>query len=386
MTFNKISLIAVLAFSVVLSSCKKDTESTTPSNNGTNTGGSVSLLASAQTGTPFSTGAISDFTLASNSTNVALIITNNTTGKIYAIELDDNKATDAASNAISAPATNFASQMIAKLGTTGAQFSLKNIEVNPISKAIYVLATNTQNSTSAIFKVTNGGNTVEQVLLDNVKYSEVTYSTSGHRINDVTWGDNTLYVSFNQAATLNGEVAFVKAPFTNGTSVTSRATTVFKSNWGNTFNTDAPLETMTYGEVAGKKRLMGITVCAPGYSFETSDISNGTGLLEVKEYFNLNTLPALKVFTVNNGGKTYLVEFHANGRITRVGEKYIDGSAAENANAKILLSTSGARMAGLTDEDVKVITPAGTYIMIGKYTDSKILVVDRTGALSTLDI
>ena len=92
------------------------------------------------------------------------------------------------------------------------------------------------------------------------------------------------------------------------------------------------------------------------------------------------------MFTVNNGGKTYLVEFHANGRITRVGEKYIDGSAAENANAKILLSTSGTRMAGLTDEDVKVITPAGTYIMIGKYTDSKILVVDRTGALSTLDI
>ena len=43
-------------------------------------------------------------------------------------------------------------------------------------------------------------------------------------------------------------------------------------------------------------------------------------------------------------------------------------------------------MTSLTDEDVKVITPAGTYIMIGKYTDSKILVVDRTGALSTLDI
>lgn len=383
-TTTRISLIAAVVCSITFTACKKDAENSNPNNSGAS--GGVSLLASAQTGTPFSTGAISDFTLASNSNNVALIITNNTTGKIYAIELDDNKVADAAANTISAPATNFANQIVAKMGITDAQFSLRNIEVNPISKAIYVLATNTQNSTSAIFKVTNGGNTVTQVLFDNVKFSEITYSTSGHKINDITWGDNTLYVSFNQAATLNGEVAFVKAPFINGATVTARATTVFKSNWGNTFNTDAPLETMTYGEVAGKKRLMGITVCAPGYSFETSDITNGVGLLEVKEYFNLNTLPAFKVFTVSNAGKTYLVEFHGNGRITRVGQKYIDGSAEANAKAKYLLNFNGTRGAGLTDEDVKVIAAADTYIMIGKYTDGKILVVDKTGAISTLDI
>ena len=383
-TTTRISLIAAVVCSITFTACKKDAENSNPNNSGAS--GGVSLLASAQTGTPFSTGAISDFTLASNSSNVALIITNNTTGKIYAIELIDNKATDAAANTINVPATNFASQIAAKLGANLAQLSIKNIEVNPISKAVYVLAVNTQNSGAAIFKVTNGGGTVEQVVLTNVKYSEITYSTSGHKINDITWGDNTLYVSFNQAATLNGEVAFVKAPFTNGAAVTARATTVFKSNWGNSFNTDAPLETMTYGEVAGKKRLMGITVCAPGYSFETTDITNGTGLLEVKEYFNLNTLPALKVFTVNNAGKTYLVEFHENGRITRIGEKYIDGSSETNAKAKYLLKFNGTREAGLTDEDVKVIAAANTYVMIAKYSDSKLLVVDKTGVISMLNI
>ncbi len=384
-TLTKISLIAAIAGSIAFTACKKDAESSNPNNGGGN--GGVSLLASAQTGTPFSTGTISDFTLASNSSNVALIITNNTTGKIYAIELDDNKAADAAANTISAPVTNFASQIAAKLGTTLAQLSIKNVEINPISKAVYVLAVNTQNSGAAMFKVTNGGSTVEQVVLTNVKYSEITYSTSGHKINDITWGDNALYVSFNQAATLNGEVAFVKAPFTNGAAVTARATTVFKSNWANTFNTDAPLETMTYGEVAGKKRLMGITVCAPGYSFETSDITSGAGLLQVKEYFNLNTMLALKVFTVSNAGKTYLVEFHENGRITRVGQKYIDGSSTQfNAQAKYLLNLNGVRANGLTDEDVKVIAAPNTYVMMAKYTDSKLLVVDRTGKVSILDI
>jgi hypothetical protein len=160
---------------------------------------------------------------------------------------------------------------------------------------------------------------------------------------------------------------------------------VFKTNWGGSYNTDAPLETMCYGEVAGVKRLMGVTVCAPGFSFKTSDITSGSGLLQVREYFNLNTGSALKVYPVTKNGKTYMIEHHFDGRITRVGEKYLDESQQFNANAKYLLQVSGSVAAGLTEEDVKIVAPNSTYMMSAKSSDSKIMAFKSDGSLSLLD-
>lgn len=382
----KLYLALLVAVGVTFSSCKKDNEESSPGGSSTST--PVSLLSGEQKGTPFTTGIISDFTLASNGSTTALLISNDVTGKIYAIELNDNNTADAAANAISGMVTDFSDKIAAKMGLAANQLRIKNIEVNPISKAVYILASNSQNTSRAMFKATNGGKVIEQVMLSNVSYSEMTFSTTGHRINDITWGDNKLFLSFNQAATLNGEVAAISAPFTNGTALSARKTTVYKTNWGGGYHTDAPLETMTYAEVNGTKRLMGITVCAPGFSFETNEVVASTNVLEVKEYFNLNTMPALKVFTVNQGGTTYLIEIHINGRITRVGEKYIDGSQTTvNANATYLLRNNGSRIVnGMQDTDVKIIKPAGSFSMAAKYTDTKIIVIGTAGDLSLLDI
>lgn len=371
----------LIAVSITFSSCKKTENPESPAPGNT----APALLSAPQTGQAY-TGTINDFTLAYNGSHVVLLAVQNSTGKIYAIDLKDGDASKAAANTVTAPVADFRAKIAASMGVAANLVRIVNMEVNPLSKSIYVLARNTQNNNQSVFKVTNAGNTVELLDVSNVSYSTITYSTSGHLINDITWGDNTLYFSFSNASTLNGEVAALKAPFAHNTTVTSRATTVFKSNWGGSYFTDAPLESLTYGEVDGEKRLMGVTVCAPGFSFKTSDI-NGTGMLQVKEYFNLNTGMADKVFTINNNGTTYLYEVHFNGRIVRIGEKFINESQTANVqNGYFILTFSGTPANGLTEEDVKVIASAGTYVMAAKYTNTQLLVVTGTGQLELLNL
>lgn len=366
-----------------IASCKKD-EATDPKKN--EPAATSSLLSGSQKGKLFDTGMVNDFTLASNGKEVLLLAVNNTTGMVYAIDLKDNDASQANANAIKSDVSDFAANLAATMGIPGNSIFITNMEVNPVSGAIYVLAENPSNSAKILLKATNGGKTITAVDFEEVTYSAIRFSSTGEQVNDITWGDNSLYISFNNAATFNGGVAEVKAPFTHNTNTVNRATTVYKTNQGNNYFTNAPLESMTYAEVAGTKRLLGITVCAPGYSFKTSEI-NGTGLLQVKEYFNLNTGFPVKVFPVKKDNKTCLIEFHYDGRIVRVGQKYLDESqTAFNQQATYLLTAGGQRRTGLTDDDVKVIETAGTYFACAKKSDSQLIVVTTAGILTTLAI
>lgn len=367
--------------------CKDKDKTDTPSPTNNNSG--PLLLSGAQTGQAY-TGSISDFTLAFNNNSVVLLAAQNSTGKIYAIDLKDNDASKAAANTISAPVTTFSTNIAASLGIPVSSISYVNIEVNPISKAIYALVRNTQSNNQTLFKITNAGNTVEQLNVSNVSYSTITFSSTGQLINDMTWGDNTLYFSYSHASTLDGSIATVVAPFVHNSSATSRATTVYKSNWGGNYFTSAPLESMTYGEVDGEKRLMGVTVCAPGYSFKTSEITTGSGLLQVKEYFNLNTGIAQKVFCVISNNTTYMIEVHEDGRIVRVGERYLNESENANQSGRWIMTYQNGGLApapGLTEQELKLIAPANTYVLASKYSDTKLLVISRQGGqLSVLDI
>lgn len=367
--------------------CKDKDKNDTPSPTNNNSG--PSLLSGAQTGQAY-TGSISDFTLAFNNNSVVLLAAQNSTGKIYAIDLKDNDATKAAANTVSAPVTTFSTNIAASLGIPVSSISYVNIEVNPISKAIYALVRNTQSNNQILFKITNAGNTVEQLNVSNVSYSTITFSSTGQLINDMTWGDNTLYFSYSHASTLDGSIATAVAPFAHNSSATSRATTVYKSNWGGNYFTSAPLESMTYGEVDGEKRLMGVTVCAPGYSFKTSEITTGSGLLQVKEYFNLNTGIAQKVFCVSSNNTTYMIEVHEDGRIVRVGERYLNESENANQNGRWIMTYQNGGLApapGLTEQELKLIAPANTYVLASKYSETKLLVISRQGGqLSVLDI
>lgn len=378
--FCSLSLMAASSM-LFFNSCKKTTEEPTTKNNNAQT----SLLQDAQKGKPFNNGVINDFTLAYSNDQVLMLAVNNMTGMVYAIDLEDNNAGSASTNEITGDVSDFGTKLASAMGTQASNISVLNMEVNPISKNVYLLAFNSSNNTSSIVKVSAAGANVTVMDLSNVTYSSISYSTSGERVNDVAWGNNTLFLSFSHSSTLVGKVGSIKAPFKHNASMSNRATTVFKTNWGSNYFTDAPLESMCFADVAGEKRLMGVTVCAPGYSFKADEVSNGTGLLQVKEFFNLNTGSASKVYSVNQSGKTYLIEHHMNGRITRIGEKYLDESQTNfNASAKYLLNGNGTVAAGLNEEDVKIIEPSGTYIFSTKISDSKLLAMAGNGALSVI--
>ena len=220
-----------------------------------------SLLPTPQTGQPFSTGTINDIQLVSNGTDVALIIANNTTGKLYAIDINDNNSADSAANAIT-QITGFPAAIEAALGVTG--IVIQNFEVNPISKSVYVLATDGSANRYIVVVKNNGGN-ITSLTLTSVNYVALTFSTTGFEVQDMTWGNNKLYVSSGSWA-LDGEVGSISAPFAHNSVTTNRATSMFKSNWGGGYFTDAPLEKFDFATVATKNRLMGVTVCAPGFS------------------------------------------------------------------------------------------------------------------------
>jgi hypothetical protein len=381
-------LIGLASATLCFTACKKEDnkeeeETTKP---GTNPG-AAELLSGAVTGTPFTTGIINDFTLASNEGRVILLAANNTTGKVYAIELNDNDAATASVNAWTGDASAFMTNIAGQLGVTLPQTAVMNMEVNPISKSVYVLVMNRQNNRTSLFKATKGGTEIAPVTFTDVKYSAITFSSSGHAVNDMTWGDNKLYLSSNMPSTLNGNICSIAAPFAHDAAMTSRSTSLYKSNWGGGFFTDAPLETMTYAEVDGEKRLLGVTVCSPGFSLKTSEIGQSQDVLQVNETFNLNTNVAVKVFAVTQGDKSYLVELHNTGRLTRVGEQYLNDSQPMNADVKYILSSGGTAVAaGLNDEAVKIVAPQGTYVMVSKYSETKILVMNAQGAVSLLDI
>jgi hypothetical protein len=337
-----------------------------------------SLLLNPQTGQPVATGNAEDIELVSNGTDVVLIIANNSAGQILAIDILDNNPADSALNVVSSPVPNFTANLSAALGIPNV--NILNFEVNPISKSIYVLVRNLNTGLTTIAKVTNNGNTITPLALTNVSFSAITYSASPFTVQDMTWGNNTLFVSTANSQ-LDGEIGMITAPFANNTSSTNRATSMFKSNWGNSYITSAPLERMGWSNVAGNERLMGVTTCAPGFSVRTADVP-GSGVLQVTEDFNMVSMPTVKVIPVTQNGVSYLLDLHmgftAAHPLYRIGEMYLDGSQvaanAYNATAHELRDWNGNPSPGFTTD--QIMQYAGTFKMAAFYTNYDLLVLD----------
>jgi len=383
-SFSCVLTTMLLSVNLLLLSCQKDKPIDQPNPNpnpGTNTN---ALLVNPQQGNPITTGTINNFTFVSKDTNVALIIGNNASGKLYAIDIKDNDATQATQNAIT-NIPGFKAKIAQFMGIAANQIAIMDMAVNPISKAVYVLVKNNTSNAAGLFKVING-TTIVPVNLSDVSYAAITFSTNNSVVlQDMTWGENELYVSIGNGG-LNAEVGKMSIPFTHNSSLTKKNTTVFTHG---DYSTNAPLEKMVYGKVKGEGRLMGVTVCAPGFSVKTSAL-NTTGALDVKEYFDLMGGQPQKVVSVTQGTNTYLVELHNESPfLVRIGEKFIDETQPSNMNSKKLFSLdrvtyAKVRTTGLTDDDIKIYT--GVYYIMAKYNETQVLVVDNTDQLKLITL
>jgi len=321
--------------------------------------------------------------MVSNGTDVALAL--GTTGAVYLIDIQDQNPADAAGNTITSVPNFVTGKLEALAGTT---LRVLDMVVNPVSKSVYVLATNSAATPQTyLFKVKSNGAAVTMVSLNNVSYSKINLNTTNSTASAVAWGNNTLYVcgTSGSGSSLAAEVNWMAPPFAHNTTFTKRATSMFKSNWGGSYMTSAPLEFMTVGHVNGKYRLMGVTTCAPGFSIDVANLS-GSSALQVTEDFNVNTGTSTKVVSMKHDGKTWLYNLHdynfASGAATlyRIGEKYIDGSQVTankfNNNATELRDIMGNRTAGLTDNDLKSL---GSVASIAFWENGKMLILDPKG-------
>jgi hypothetical protein len=320
---------------------------------------------------------IAAMAMASDGTDVVLLLADKTS--LYAIDIEDNKASEKVPNAITSIPDFVNSKLKPVAG--GVTLTVIDIEVNPISKAVYVLAESA--GTSYVFKVKNNGATVTMVDLSKTSHSTLAWGST-FEVNDMTYGNGKLYAS-SGGFSLDGSLATISSPFTHSAAVTQKATTMFKSNWGGVYSTKAPLETMTYGMVKSKHRLMGVTTCAPGFSLDIAGLS-GSGTMQVTEDFNVQFGMSEKVVFQRHDGKDWLFDLHDN-KLYRIGETLLDGSPVTaglyNSDAVELRETTGTPKAGLPADVFKEYAGT-TYTTIAYWDEFRLVVLETGGTLKMM--
>lgn len=338
--------------------------------------GQNALLQGSTTGT-INSSSFADLCMVSDGTDAVLLVAD--MSSVYAIDIADNNAADAAANTVTT-IPNFVADKLAPL--VGASVTVQDIVVNPISKSVYVLGTAGLNN--VIFKVEKNGANVSILNLNNVTYSKIDWTGTAFNINDMAYADGKLYVS-SGTFSLDGELGWISSPFVHNSTFTKRSTTLFKSNWGGTYVTTAPLETLTSGQVDGKYRLMGVTTCAPGFSIDVNTLS-GSGLLSVTEDFNIHQGQSKKAVFMHHDSKDWLFDLH-DSKLYRIGKKYIDGSQVTankyDNNAVKLRDNSGKVVTSLPDDEIKLMSTS-TISMIAFWDNWSLLLLESgsTGALT----
>ncbi len=332
-----------------------------------------SLMVSPQTGTMITSGTISNFKLISDGNSVALVATNNASGKVFIVDINDNNPADKAANTIATTSTNVKTRISAAIGQTVT--SIKNIEVNPITNAVYIMAM--VNTTPYFLKLTNAGNTITALNFNIMPFCVLNFTNANCTFQDIAWGGNRLFVSSTHS-TLHGELGYISAPFTNNTTISKRSTTMYKSNWGNMYVTNAPLEKLNYIKINNIEYLSGTTTCAPGFSETVSSLISNSGLFTVREAFNVNFESPIKTIAINNGNDSYMLDLHQNwpnSNIYRIGKKFLDGtpftSNTYNNNSVVLRDNSGNPNTNLTEEEFKMFP--GSFSSMAYYSTCELL-------------
>lgn len=332
-----------------------------------------SLMVSPQTGTMISSGTITNFKLISDGSSVALVATNNASGKVFIVDINDSNPADKAANTIATTSTNVKTRIGAAIGQTVS--SIKNIEVNPITNAVYVMAM--VSTTPYFVKLTNAGNTITALNFNAMPYCSLNFTNPNTSFQDIAWGGNRLFVS-SKTTSLGGELGYISAPFTNNTTITKRSTTMFQSNLGNMYWTSAPLEKLNYIKIDNTEYVCGLTTCAPGFSETVSSLMGNSGLFTVREAFNVNFDQPIKTIPINNGTDAYLLDLHENwpnNNIYRIGKKFLDGTPFTNntfnSNSVELRNSSGSPNTNLTEEEFKMFP--GSFSSMAYYSTCEVL-------------
>lgn len=333
-----------------------------------------------------------NFEFVYDGTDLVLVTASYSTGYLYAI--DFNHTTDVGvhdweSNNV----PNVMENIAGILGTAKTSLSIWDMEVNPKTKAVYLLVFNSEASLTFLFEVKNPSS-ITMIELDDVTYSRVQYTLEGNFIHDMEWSqeENKLYYTQGDF-TLDASIGYVDMPFVHNSEGSINATSVFKSNWGGGYFTNAPLEKLSVTSVNGENRILGVTTCAPGFSIPTSVVNDATEIISVTEEFNVLFDRPLQVVAVTQtsvwGTATYLFDMHEHidegTQILRIGEVYLTGAVTDtNGVSHLLRNGSGNVDPAYSDDEVKEM--AIGYEMIAFYSNYALMVVDDNDVLRLMDV
>lgn len=354
------------------------------------------LLTNPITGNPTASAPIYDFEFVYNGTDLVLVTGSYNTGRLYAIDFNHSNSIGV-TNWSNQSVTQIISKVSTQSGISSTNLSIRDMEVNPKTKAVYLLMLNSSNNLTFLVEVKSAAN-INIINLNNSRYSSINYTNNNNFILDMEWaGNGKLYYSSGDF-TLASEIGELTPPFLHNANATLHKTTMFKTNWGGGYFTNAPLERISYTKINGVDRLTGVTTCAPGFSIPLTSFSSSTSLLQVTEDFNVHFYSPIKVVTctqmVNGIEQSYLFDLHRHASnaalnpLIRVGRKFLDGSQVTdnkfNATSQLLRNNTGNIVANVSGEEASII--ATGYKMITKYDEGNLIVVDNQNTLKLYSV
>ena len=277
-----------------------------------------------------------------------LFVGDSQSGKVFALDLDDRTEANYEENfAIE----DIESKLASLLGTQPNEVIIHDMAVNPISKNIYLAASranalelgfwklpNDIANANILLKVNPNGD-IEEVPLDNIKYSESVvpkiintgsqnWRKSDNRteaITDIAYDDGKLYVTGLSNEEFASALRVLSFPFDE--KVKYSTIEVYHVAHKKS-ETEAPIRNLLPYSIEGKKYIIASYTCTPLVSIPVGDLENGKHVVsKTLAELGSGNMP-IDMITYDKNGKDYILMSNSSKALIRINPDEIAGQDA----------------------------------------------------------
>jgi hypothetical protein len=263
-----------------------------------------------------------------------LLAADTTSAAVFALATGDTTRGDAAKRLA---VEGIDAKVAALLGTTPAEIAINDIAINPISHQAYLAVSRGRSADAlpVLVRVKLDG-TLEQVALDNVRYSKVDLTNApaalapgttpprggsqrAQSITDLGYADGKVIIAGLSNEEFASTLRMVNYPFSG--SVGSTGVEIYNGSHGR-FETNAPIRTFTTVTTGNTSRLLAAYTCTPLVDLALSQLTPGAKVRgkTIAELGNGNQ--PIDMFVYQKDGKNFLLMSNSSRGVMKVG---IDG-------------------------------------------------------------
>jgi hypothetical protein len=234
---------------------------------------------------------------------------------VYALDPADTKEVKGAA----ADTAGINGKVAAVLGTTEDQILINDMEVNPLSKRVYLSVSRGRgpDALPAIVRTAAGGK-LELLSLDNIPHSSIALPNAPAADAKGRGGQPVRLEAITDMAFVNGKVVVAglsneefasnlrSIPFPFAAADRGTSVEIFHGAHGR-FETNAPVRTFTSYKIANKDHLLAAYTCTPLVAFPVSDLEPGKKVMgkTIAELGNRNR--PLDMIVYRTGGANYIL-------------------------------------------------------------------------------